>query len=153
MNASLMKKAEEIVNKSTMSAIGNTLADKTDWEADWVMALTDEEGYPSASMITASKANGFNWISFCTGLDSNKASRAKKDSRTCIYLFDARSFTGISLIGDVEITTDLEVKKEMWYDTLSDHFSGPEDENYCVLLFKPKKYNIFIDFQTLHGAF
>ena len=153
MNMELLKKAEEIVNQSTMYALGNILSDKAGWEADWVMALTDEDGFPAASMITASKANGFNWISFCTGLSSNKVNRIKKDSRACIYLFDNKSFTGISLIGKIEIIVDLNVKKEMWYDVLGEHFKSPDDSNLCVLMFEPIKYNIFIDFQTLYGTF
>ena len=153
MNTELLQKAEEIVNKSTMYALGNILPDKTGWEADWVMALTDEEGFPSASMITASKADGFNWVSFCTELDSNKVNRVKKDPRACIYLFDNKSFTGISLTGRIEITVDLEVKQQMWYDALGDYFSGPDDKNLCVLIFKPQKYNIFINNHTLYGVF
>ena len=149
----LLIKAERIVNSSTMHAIRNVLPEKTGWEADWVMALTDEEGYPSASMISASKADGFNWIAFCTGVNSNKAKRVKKDPRTCIYLFDNKSFTGISLTGKAEVIVDLNIKKQMWYDTLGDHFSGPDDDEYCVIMFKPAKYNIFIDFQTLYGVF
>ena len=153
MSADLIKKAEEIVNKSTMYAMGNILSDKTGWEADWVMALTDEQGFPAASMITASKADGFKWISFCAYLDSNKSNRIKKDPRTCIYMFDNKSFTGISLIGITEIITDIEVKRQMWYDTLGDHFKSPDDDKLCVLLFKPQRYNIFIDYQTLQGEF
>ena len=69
----LLKKAENIVNNSTMHTV-----EKSDLDADWVMALIDGEDYPNASMITASKADGFNWISFCTGTGSNKAKRAIK---------------------------------------------------------------------------
>ena len=152
MNTELLSKAEKTINNSTMHTIGNILPGKTEWEADWVMSLIDDEGFPSASMITASKADGFNWISFCTGINSNKANRVKRDSRACVYFFDVKSFTGISLTGHINIITDSEMKKQMWYDTLGDHFSGPDDENYCVLMFKPRKYNIFIDFQTLQGA-
>ena len=153
LNTELLKKAEEIVNKSTMYALGNILPDKTGWEADWVMALTDEEGFPSASMITASKADGFKWISFCTGLGGHKVNRVKKDPRACIYLFDNKSFTGISLAGRIEIIVDVEVKKQMWYDALGNHFHGPDDSALCILMFTPKKYNIFINNQTLYGAF
>ena len=153
MSAELMKKAEDIVNKSTMYAIGNILPDKSGWEADWVMSLIDEDGFPAASMITAAKADGFKWISFCTWLDGNKANRVRKDPRAGIYLFDTKSFTGISLMGEIEIIVDLDVKKEMWYETLGDHYSGPDDDKLCVLRFRPRKYNIFIDFQTLRGIF
>ena len=63
----LLKKAEEIVNKSTIHAGG-----EIGCNVDWVMALADENGYPNASMITASRADGFKWIAFCTGLGWNK---------------------------------------------------------------------------------
>ena len=152
MNSEQTRKAEELINNSTMHAIGNMLPDKTNWEADWVMALTDKDGYPAASMITAAKADGFKWVAFCTGLNSNKVKRIKNDSRACIYLFDNKSFTGISLVGSIEIIVDTDVKKQMWYNTLGDHYSSPDDEQYCVLMFTPKKYNMFMDFQTLQGS-
>ena len=144
----LLKKAEEIVNKSTIHTIG-----ESGHTADWIMSLTDEKGYPAASMITASKADGFKWIAFCTGLGANKPKRAEKDPRSCVYLFDRESFTGISLMGKIEVITDFEVKKKMWYDALGDYFKGADDEKMCVLMFKPERYNIFIDYQTICGAF
>ena len=144
----LLAKAEEIVNGSTMHTIGDSGRG-----ADWVMALTDEGGYPAASMITASRADGFKWIAFCTGLGWNKPSRAKKDPRTCIYLFDKESFSGISLTGKVDVITDLNIKKQMWYGALGDYFKGPDDEKFCVLMVKPERYNIFVDNRTTRGAF
>jgi len=143
----LLNKAEEIVNGSTMRTVGGSGRG-----ADWVMALTDEEDYPAASMITASRADGFRWIAFCTGLGWNKPNRAARDPRACVYLFDKDSFSGISLIGKVEVLTDLETKRQMWYDALGDYFSGPEDGNMCVLMFRPERYNVFIDGQTLRGV-
>ena len=143
----LLKKAEEIVNKSTMHTVGES------GTADWVMALTDEEGYPAASMITASRADGFKWIAFCTLLGLNKPNRAQKDPRTCVYLFDKESFAGISLTGKIEVITDFETKKQMWYDALSDYSKNPDDKNWCVLMFKPERYNIFIDGCTICGKF
>lgn len=145
-----LKKAEQIAIKSTAQSrneFGHAPG------IDWVMSVIDEEGYPAASMITAAKANGFEWIAFCTGLGWNKPNRIQKDPRSCIYLFDEESFTGISLVGKAEVLTDLETKRQMWYDELSDVFFGPEDERWCVLLFRPERYNIFIDNQTIRGTF
>lgn len=143
-----LKKAEEIVNGSTMYTVG-----ETGLGADWVMALTDEDGYPAASMITVARADGFNWIVFCTGTGWNKPTRAERDPRACIYLFDKESFTGVSLTGKIEVKTDSETKKQMWYDALADSFQNPDDENWCVLMFKPERYNIFIDNHTIRGDF
>jgi len=146
----LLKKAEEIVNNSTAHS-------RNDWERnhciDWVMSVIDEEGYPSSSMITASKADGFNWISFCTGSGWNKPNRITRNPRTCIYFFDEASFSGISLTGCTKVVTDNEIKKQMWYAELGDSFTGPDDPNWCVLLFKPERYNIFIDYHTIRGIF
>lgn len=143
----LLQKAEALVNQSTMHTVSNTGC------ADWVMSLIDEEGYPAASMITAARADGFRWIAFCTGLGWNKPNRAQKDPRACVYLFDQQSFTGISLVGRIEVIADEALNREMWYDSLGDFFAGPTDERLCVLLLRPERYNIFIDGQTIRGAF
>lgn len=143
-----LKKAEEIIVRSTMQT-----AEEPDTVSDWVMSLMDEDGYPNASMITAAKADGFRWIAFCTGVGANKAIRAGRDPRACVYLFDPATFTGISLQGQVEVSTDPALKKQVWYKELGDFFTGPDDENLCVLLFKPERYNIFIDNATIRGAF
>jgi len=112
------------------------------------LALIDEEGYPAASMITASKADGFKWIAFCTGVGWNKPNRAKKDPRACVYLFDKASYSGISLVGKIEVITDYDLNKQLWYDALGDFFKDPADERLCVLMFKPERYNIFIEGKT-----
>jgi len=139
--------AKKIIDGSTMHTVG-----ASGLSADWVMALTDEMGYPAASAITASRADGLNWVSFCTGLGWNKSKRAGNDSRACIYLFDKESFSGISLSGKIEVMTDIKIKKQMWYDALGDFFKGPEDETLCVLMFRPERYNIFIEGRTEYGV-
>ena len=142
-----LKRAEELVNKSTIHTCGNTGC-----TADWVMSLIDEQGYPNASMITAAKADGFNWIAFCTAKGWNKSTRAEKNPRTCVYLFDKESFTGVSLVGTTEVISDIELNKQLWYDALGGTFSGPEDDELCVLFFKPERYNIFIDGSSIYGT-
>lgn len=112
------------------------------------MAVLDEAGYPAASMITAAQADGFHWIAFCTGSGWNKPNRIAKDPRTCVYLFDEASFSGISLVGRAEVASDDEIRRKMWYPELGVSFSGPEDANWCVL-----RYNIFMDGRTVRGTF
>ena len=145
----LLERAEDLVNNSTIHTVGDTGC-----TADWVMSLIDENGYPAASMITAARANGFEWIAFCTGKGWNKSNRAEKDSRACIYLFDQNSFSGISLLGRVEvINNDKSLNEFLWYDALGEYFTGPEDERLCVLMFRPERYNIFMDGQTIRENF
>jgi general stress protein 26 len=147
MSDMLLEKANGLINKCTAHTRESGLT------FDWVMALTDDLGYPSVSMISASRADGMNWIAFCTGIDANKPKRIRKDPRACVYLFENKSFSGISLVGRIEILTDLKTKRQMWYEELADHFKGAEDANFCVLMFKPERYNIFIDYQNISGEF
>lgn len=58
----------------------------------------------------------------------------------------------ISLTGTIEQTTDPEIKKEMWYDGLKNHFSGSDDPNYCVLKFTTERYNFLIDWENAKGS-
>jgi hypothetical protein len=34
---------------------------------------------------------------------------------------------------------------------LQDHFTGPEDENYCVLKFVTERYKLFVDNKIIEG--
>lgn len=129
MNQEVIKRAEETIQKRVGHGTYCT------------MALIDLNGYPTASTITASKADGIKWVSFCTGIGANKPNRIRKCNLASIC-FNADDYN-ITLDGKIDIVTDPEVKKEMWYEGLANHFNGPDDPNYCVLLFKTERYNIF----------
>jgi len=106
------------------------------------LALIDDQGYPTASVITASKSDGINWLAFSVGLPSNKVKRIQNCTRASVS-FNSLEYC-INLVGDIEIITDAAVKEEMWYEGLEYHFpGGKSDPNYCVLKFKTKRYQIF----------
>jgi general stress protein 26 len=138
MNQEIIKKAGEIVEMNTGEL------------SYCVLALIDTDGYPTASTISASKADGINWITFCTGLGSPKADRINRSNQASVC-FNSPEYN-ITLVGEIEILTDPVIKKEMWFEGLSDHFNGPEDPNYCVLRFKTKRYNLLVDWQEVRGT-
>ena len=57
------------------------------------------------------------------------------------------------MVGKIEVITDTELNKQMWYDDLGTFFSGSNDDRLCVLMFKPERYNIFIDGSSIYGEF
>lgn len=116
-----------------------------------VLALIDLDGYPTASTITASKSNGINWITFCTGLGSTRTNRIEKCNLASVC-FNADNYN-ITLVGTMEILIDPDVKREMWYEGLKNHFNGPDDPNYCVLRFKTERYNLMIDWKEVKGSY
>ena len=139
MNEEIIAKASDIVASKTGG--GN--------KGYCVLALIDKEGFPTTSAISVSKAEGINWMTFCTGLDSNKAKRIKQCNRASVCF--ASIDHNITLVGTIEIITDLKTKEEMWYGGLENHFSGPDDPNYCVLRFKTNRYNLFLDWKVVKG--
>ena len=134
-NTKIIAQAIEIVKK-------NTVQDGTFQGEMCVLSLIDEEGFPTASVVTPSKSDGINWVTFCTFLDNNRARRSIANKRASVC-FSSDEYC-INLVGEIEVITSADVKQEMWYDTLSLHVSGPEDPNYCVLKFTTKRYKIFI---------
>jgi general stress protein 26 len=142
MNQEVIARAEEIVAKNTVQGMAYQ-------GQNCILALIDLEGYPTASVISPSKADGIKWITFCIERTSNKAKRIEKCNRACVC-FGTVDYN-ISLVGEAEIITDANVKKEMWYDGLGNHFSGADDPNYCVLKFTTKRYNLLVDWKEAAG--
>ncbi|HWT73863.1 MAG TPA: pyridoxamine 5'-phosphate oxidase family protein [Mobilitalea sp.] len=138
------------MNEEVIARAGEVIAKNTGEESYCVLALIDLEGYPTASTITASKADGINCITFCTGLGGARTDRISKCNRASVC-FNSDDFN-ITLVGTIGIITDPEVKKEMWYGGLANHFSGPEDPNYCVLKFKTQRYNLLVDWKEAQGV-
>jgi general stress protein 26 len=115
------------------------------------LSLIDDNGFPTASIMTPSKSEGINWITFGTLRDGNRAKRIVNCNRASVC-FGTTEYC-VNLVGEVEIIISPEIKREMWYDGLGGHFTGPDDPNYCVLKFTTKRYKLFIDYVDVEGSF
>ncbi len=137
MKEQIISKAAEIIKKRTRG------------DSYCALSLMDSEGFPTASTITASDTDGISTIYFGTGMNSNKAVRVRANNKACVCFSEGDY--NISLVGTIEISTDSELKKEMWYSGLENHFTGYDDPDFCILIFKTKRYNLFIDWQDVNG--
>ena len=143
MSEKAIAKAGEIIKSKTAGVnMGSGVA----------LSLIDHEGYPTTSTLSISKADGIRQITFGVSLDSNKAKRAKANSRASVCIFDddyaGGAYYNITLVGDVEVVTDAQMKKDTWYEGLEEHFQGgADDPNYCVLRFTTKCYNLWVDME------
>ncbi|MCL2446969.1 MAG: pyridoxamine 5'-phosphate oxidase family protein [Oscillospiraceae bacterium] len=149
-NKAITKAAEIIKSKTAAENMGVGVT----------LSLLDHEGYPTTSTLSISKADGIRQITFGASLDCNKTKRAQANSRACVCIFDddyeGGAYYNITLVGDIEIVTDVELKKETWYSGLEEHFpQGIDDPNYCVLKFTTKRYNIWVDMEEeeVKGSF
>ena len=134
MEQKIITRASELINSKT-DYIGDGM------EGHVVLSLLDEKGYPTSAAITLSKADGINWLSFLTGMDSNKVRRINKSDKACVCL--ATSEYNITLVGTIEIVTDPVVKEELWQDTFSKYYGSPKDPAQCALRFRTERYSIF----------
>jgi len=135
------------MNDKTIARAIEIIKGKTDYiaggmEGYAVLSLIDENGYPTSSTLSVSKADGINWITFLSGIDSNNAQRIAKCNKASVCF--ASPEYNISLIGTVEVLTDVETKKAMWQEPIGEMYNGPEDPNYCVIRFNTERYNIFL---------
>lgn len=97
MNQEIITKAGKIIEKNTGA------------ESYCVLALIDLDGSPTASTISASKADGINWITFCTGLGGTKSNRIDKCKQASVC-FNSPEYN-ITLVGEIKVVTDPEVKR------------------------------------------
>ena len=136
MNDEAIARAADIVAKSGYCAL----------------ALIDTDGYPTAATISPSKTEGIQWITFCTGLGSNWVKRIAKCNRASVCFNSTQQ--NITLVGTIEVLTDLATKKEMWYPGMGMYFRGPEDPGFCVLRFNTRRYSLMLNEKdgTLRGT-
>jgi general stress protein 26 len=135
MNQEILKRASGVIN-SKKDYIGDGMGGYA------VLSLIDDNGYPTSSTMTISKADGIKWLSFLTDTNGRKAQRIAKSNKACVCL--PSSEYHISLVGTVEIITDPEIKKEHWQDIATDFFKSDwSDPAWCVLKFSTESYNLF----------
>ena len=139
------------MNEEIIAKAGQIIARNTGAESYCVIALIDENGYPTASTISTAKSEGINTIYFCTGLQSNKAKRIRQCDKAAVC-FNTGGEYNINLVGKIEIITDSAVKAEMWYSGLEQNFSGADDPDFCVLKFTTQRYSLVVDWQEASGT-
>ena len=116
-----------------------------------VLAQIDEDGFPTAATISPSKIDGIRHVYFCSGLGSNWVKRAKQDKRASVCFNSEEEQYNISLVGDIEVVTEPDVKTEMWYSGMGGYFTGPGDPNFCVLKFTTKRYSLMLSEFDVNG--
>ena len=140
MSKEVIARAAEIIKSET-----------AEWrDGTCTLALIDENGYPTASTMSIFKAEGINRLTFATSLDSNKAKRIAGCNRASVCV-NSHNYN-ITLVGTIEVLTDPQVKKDNWHPFCGEFWTGPDDPNYCVLIFTTERYNLYVCEQEAAGT-
>ena len=143
MNPKIFAKASKIIN-SKSNFIGGGM------DGFVSLAQIDESGYPVITTVSIAKADGIKWLTFVPGSERNSVKRACNCNRACVCL-NSR-FYHISLVGNIEVLTDAESKRDNWMAPLGAYWDGPDAADYCVLRFVTERYSIYLIDNDFEGG-
>lgn len=125
----MMKDAEKTVGK---------LIDKASFAQ---ICYIDDEGYPvTRAMLPPRERDGIKMFMFTTNTSSNKVRAYRNNSKASIYFVNPGSFTGVNLVGTMEVLETHEAKARIW--RMGDRMyypKGVDDPDYCVLKFTAER--------------
>lgn len=112
----------------------------------------DENGFPNMkAMLKPRKRNGIREFYFSTNTSSMRVKQFRNNPNASIYFYDKGliKYTGVMLIGKMEVLTDQKIKSELWErgDTMF-YKKGVTDPDYCVLKFTTQRGRYYCDLKT-----
>ncbi len=74
-----------------------------------------------------------------TDTASDKFKQIKANPKISVYFCDPKDIRGLLLTGEMEIVTDMDIKKQLWQDDWKIHYpSGVDGPEYNILCLKPR---------------
>ena len=131
----------------------------TDRIAKWIrkqkvafLCSVDEAGFPNVkAMLKPRKTDGLRQFYFSTNTSSMRVRQYRQNPKASIYFYHKGliRYTGVMLIGKMEVLTDPETKNLIWRrgDTLF-YKGGVTDPDYCVLRFTAESGRYYCDLKT-----
>jgi general stress protein 26 len=129
MNQELAKrKGLELIQRSKIAMIGSL----------------DEKGYPNIKAMLNLQYEGMKIIWFSTNTSSKRVQQIRKEAKTSVYYVDQDRFSGLLLLGRMEVCTDEESRKALWFEGSERYYpQGINDPDYCVFRFVAEKGNYY----------
>lgn len=112
----------------------------------------DENGFPNVkAMLKPRKVNGLKEFYFSTNTSSLRVKQFRSNPNASIYFYckGLIKYTGIMLVGRMEVLIDQETKDMIWErgDTMF-YKKGVTDPDYCVLKFTAECGRYYCDLKT-----
>lgn len=112
----------------------------------------DINGCPNVkAMLKPRKMNGLKEFYFSTNTSSLRVKQFQNNPNASIYFYRKGliKYTGVMLVGKMEVLTDQETKDAIWRkgDTMF-YKKGVTDSDYCVLKFTAETVRYYCDLKT-----
>lgn len=93
---------------------------------------------------------GLKNVWFSTNTSSRRVSQFMQNPKASLYFLDAERFTGLLLVGEMEVLQDAETKRRLWKDGWEAYYPlGVTDPDYSVLRFTARWGNYYRGLQSI----
>lgn len=116
-----------------------------------MISSVDEEGFPNTKAMLAPRKVEGNDFYFTTNTSSMRVGQYQANDKACIYFYKRGrfSYTGVMLVGTMQVMTDQAIKDEIWQDGDTMYYkNGKTDPDYCVLKFSATKCRYYNNLKT-----
>lgn len=114
------------------------------------LASINEEGFPRICAMSNIKSDGIKTIWMATGTHCKKTDHFTNNPKASVCCHSEKD--SLTLLGNVSVISDTDVKHSLWHDCFIEHFpEGKDDPEYCVLKFEAKEATIYVGgaFETI----
>lgn len=109
-----------------------------------------DSGYPNIKAMNKVITEGLKTFWFSTNTSSKRVAQFIKNPKACVYFANMDGFEGLMLIGEMEVLSDLESRKKLWWDGCEMFYPlGVDDPDYSVLRFTAKSGNYYHDLRNI----
>jgi len=117
-----------------------------------VMCSTiDDKGFPNTRAMMKLGNQELKEIWSITNVSSRKVPHIKMNQKACMYFVDFIEWTGLMLVGTIEILQDLESKKRFWRDELDKYFRlGINDPDCAIIHFTANQGQYYHSFNIVN---
>lgn len=116
-----------------------------------LISSIDENGFPNTKAMLAPRKVEGNDFYFTTNTSSMRVSQYNTNGKACLYFYKRGrfSYTGVMLVGTMQVLTDQSIKDEIWRmgDTMF-YKQGKTDPDYCVLKFTAQRCRAYNNLKT-----
>lgn len=109
-----------------------------------VLGTISEDGTPQLKAMIKTASDGLREFWFCTNTSSKRVNQIKSNPKTCLYFYDEKSFEGLMLTGNAEVSYDDTMRKVFWNDNMKIYYpQGYSDPDYALIKFTAEKGNFY----------
>lgn len=116
-----------------------------------MISSVDGEGFPNTKAMLAPRKIDGNDFYFSTNTSSMRIMQYGRNEKACVYFYKRGrlSYTGVMLVGTMQVLTDQSIKDEIWRTGDSMFYKkGKTDPDYCVLKFTALKCRVYKDLNS-----